>query len=96
MRGSCHCGKVAYHLDAEPTEAIECNCSICRRKSRRAARRGNAAGSRTSSASRGRSFRVVLVELLSDPDPKKSGRVMEAMMPMTKIDMAKLRQAYEG
>ena len=32
MRGSCHCGKIAYRLDAEPTEAIECNCSICRRK----------------------------------------------------------------
>jgi hypothetical protein len=32
IRGSCHCGKIAYRLDAEPTEAIECNCSICRRK----------------------------------------------------------------
>jgi hypothetical protein len=32
VRGSCHCGKIAYSLDAEPTEAIECNCSICRRK----------------------------------------------------------------
>ena len=32
MRGSCHCGKIACRLDAEPTEAIECNCSICRRK----------------------------------------------------------------
>ena len=32
IRGSCHCGKIAYSLDAEPTEAIECNCSICRRK----------------------------------------------------------------
>ncbi len=32
MRGSCHCGKIAYTLDAEPTEAIECNCSICRKK----------------------------------------------------------------
>ena len=31
-RGSCHCGKIAFHIDAEPTEAIECNCSICRRK----------------------------------------------------------------
>ena len=30
--GSCHCGRVAYSLDAEPTEAIECNCSICQRK----------------------------------------------------------------
>jgi hypothetical protein len=33
IRGSCHCGKVAYSLDeAMPTEAMECNCSICRRK----------------------------------------------------------------
>ena len=32
MRGSCHCGKVAYSLEADVTEAIECNCSICRRK----------------------------------------------------------------
>jgi hypothetical protein len=32
VRGSCHCGKIAYSLDAEPTEAIECNCSICRRR----------------------------------------------------------------
>ena len=30
--GSCHCGKIAYTLDAVPTEAIECNCSICRRR----------------------------------------------------------------
>jgi hypothetical protein len=32
IRGSCHCGRIAYRLDAEPREAIECNCSICRRK----------------------------------------------------------------
>ena len=32
MRGSCHCGRIAYSLDAEPIEAIECNCSICRRR----------------------------------------------------------------
>jgi hypothetical protein len=32
IRGSCHCGRIAYSLDAEPTEAIECNCSICRRR----------------------------------------------------------------
>ena len=32
IHGSCHCGRIAYRLDAEPTEAIECNCSICRRK----------------------------------------------------------------
>lgn len=32
LRGSCHCGAIAYSLDAEPTDAIACNCSICRRK----------------------------------------------------------------
>jgi predicted 3-demethylubiquinone-9 3-methyltransferase (glyoxalase superfamily) len=39
---------------------------------------------------------VVLIELLSDPDPERSRRVMEAMLQMTKIDIAKLRQASEG
>jgi predicted 3-demethylubiquinone-9 3-methyltransferase (glyoxalase superfamily) len=38
----------------------------------------------------------VLIELMSDSDPQKSKRVMEAMLQMTKIDIAKLRQAYEG
>jgi predicted 3-demethylubiquinone-9 3-methyltransferase (glyoxalase superfamily) len=38
----------------------------------------------------------VLIELLNDPDPQKSQSVMEAMLQMTKIDIAKLRQAYEG
>jgi hypothetical protein len=32
LRGSCHCGKIAYRLDDEPVEAMACNCSICRRK----------------------------------------------------------------
>jgi predicted 3-demethylubiquinone-9 3-methyltransferase (glyoxalase superfamily) len=38
----------------------------------------------------------VLIELMNDPDPEKSRRVTEAMLQMTKIDIAKLRQAYEG
>ncbi len=29
--GSCHCGAVRLELNDEPTEATECNCSICRR-----------------------------------------------------------------
>ncbi|MCK9638071.1 VOC family protein [Methylobacter sp. Wu8] len=37
----------------------------------------------------------VLIELLSDPDPIKSGRVMQAMLQMKKIDIEKLKQAYE-
>jgi predicted 3-demethylubiquinone-9 3-methyltransferase (glyoxalase superfamily) len=39
---------------------------------------------------------TVLVELLGDPDPAKAGRVMQAMMQMTKIDIAKLREAHAG
>jgi predicted 3-demethylubiquinone-9 3-methyltransferase (glyoxalase superfamily) len=35
-----------------------------------------------------------LGELMSDPDPVKAGRVMQAMLQMKKIDIAKLKQAY--
>jgi predicted 3-demethylubiquinone-9 3-methyltransferase (glyoxalase superfamily) len=38
----------------------------------------------------------VLMELMKDPDPQKSQRVMGAMLQMTKIDIARLKQAYEG
>lgn len=38
----------------------------------------------------------VLGELLHGPDPAKAGRVMQAMMQMTKIDIAKLKAAAEG
>ena len=27
--GHCHCGKIAYDLEAEMQPATECNCSIC-------------------------------------------------------------------
>lgn len=37
---------------------------------------------------------TILGELLSDPDQKKSQRVMEAMLQMSKIDIETLRQAY--
>ena len=39
---------------------------------------------------------TVLMELASDLDPAKSGRVMAAMMQMTKIDIAKLQEAAKG
>ena len=39
---------------------------------------------------------TVLGELLRDKDPQKSKRVMQAMLKMTKIDIKKLKQAYEG
>lgn len=44
----------------------------------------------------GLSWQVVprrLVELLQDPDPEKAGRVMQAMMQMGKIEIAKLEEA---
>jgi predicted 3-demethylubiquinone-9 3-methyltransferase (glyoxalase superfamily) len=39
---------------------------------------------------------IALMELLSDPDPVKSARVMQAMLQMTKIDIAKLKAAHAG
>jgi len=38
---------------------------------------------------------TVLGEMLSDPDPEKSARVMKAMLQMKKIDINALKQAYE-
>jgi predicted 3-demethylubiquinone-9 3-methyltransferase (glyoxalase superfamily) len=37
-----------------------------------------------------------LGELLNDPDPEKSKRVMNAMLQMSKIDIEGLRRAYES
>ncbi|HEX7574575.1 MAG TPA: VOC family protein [Bacteroidota bacterium] len=39
---------------------------------------------------------TVLGKYLQDKDPEKSRRVMEAMLQMTKIDIDKLTQAFEG
>jgi predicted 3-demethylubiquinone-9 3-methyltransferase (glyoxalase superfamily) len=39
---------------------------------------------------------TALGQLLSDPDPVKSSRVMQAMLQMTKIDIEKLKRAYSG
>ncbi|BBE50378.1 3-demethylubiquinone-9 3-methyltransferase [Ferriphaselus amnicola] len=36
-----------------------------------------------------------LGQLLSDPDPAKAGRVMQAMLEMSKIDIAELQRAYD-
>lgn len=39
---------------------------------------------------------TALGELLGDPDPVKSQRVMQAMLKMKKIEIAGLKQAYEA
>ncbi|MGA2514437.1 MAG: VOC family protein [Candidatus Limnocylindrales bacterium] len=47
----------------------------------------------------GLSWQVVpreLGELLGNPDRERAGRAMEAMLRMTKIDIAALRRAFEG
>jgi predicted 3-demethylubiquinone-9 3-methyltransferase (glyoxalase superfamily) len=38
---------------------------------------------------------TILSKLLSDPDPQKSKRTMQAMLQMKKIDIEKLKQAAE-
>jgi predicted 3-demethylubiquinone-9 3-methyltransferase (glyoxalase superfamily) len=47
----------------------------------------------------GLSWQVVptaMDEMVNDPDPAKSERVMKAMLQMGKLDLNELRRAYEG
>jgi predicted 3-demethylubiquinone-9 3-methyltransferase (glyoxalase superfamily) len=37
-----------------------------------------------------------LMELVQDKDPAKAGRVMQAMLQMGKIDIARLKEAHAG
>ncbi|MFZ1891915.1 MAG: GFA family protein [Formosimonas sp.] len=30
--GSCHCGTIKYSFNADITQVVECNCSLCRRR----------------------------------------------------------------
>lgn len=39
---------------------------------------------------------TALMERMSDPDPKKSSRVVQAMLKMQKIDVAEIERAYRG
>ena len=39
---------------------------------------------------------TIVGELMSDPDPEKSQRVMKAILQMDKIDIKTLMRAYEG
>jgi hypothetical protein len=31
-KGGCHCGRVAFEVDGEIDQVIECNCSICSKR----------------------------------------------------------------
>ncbi len=39
---------------------------------------------------------TILKQLLKDKDPEKTNRVMQAVMKMTKLEIAELKAAYEG
>jgi predicted 3-demethylubiquinone-9 3-methyltransferase (glyoxalase superfamily) len=39
---------------------------------------------------------TILGQLMSDKDAEKSGRVMQALLQMTKLDIDGLKEAYEG
>lgn len=30
--GSCHCGRIAFEVEGEVNDVIDCNCSLCRRR----------------------------------------------------------------
>lgn len=30
--GSCHCGRIAFEVEGDIAEAMDCNCSLCRRR----------------------------------------------------------------
>ena len=36
------------------------------------------------------------MRLMGDPDREKAGRVVQAMLQMTKLDIAKLKAAYDA
>lgn len=31
-QGSCHCGQIAFEVEGELRDVMDCNCSICQRK----------------------------------------------------------------
>ncbi len=39
---------------------------------------------------------TILTEMMEDKDPKRSERVMQAMLKMAKLDIESLKQAYHG
>jgi len=31
-RGSCHCGRIVFEVEGEPSVLLACNCSMCQRR----------------------------------------------------------------
>ncbi len=42
------------------------------------------------------SLRSVLMDMVLDADQEKAGRAMQAMLKISKLDVAALQKAYEG
>lgn len=32
LQGSCHCGQIAFEVDGQPDQAMDCNCSLCQKR----------------------------------------------------------------
>ena len=39
---------------------------------------------------------AIMPVMMADPDPRKTDRVMTALLKMKKLDIAELKRAYEG
>ena len=37
-KGSCHCGRIAFEVEGDLAQVMECNCSHCSRKGYAASR----------------------------------------------------------
>ena len=84
---------ISFSVDCKSQEEVD---RYLERGSRRRPGRARAAGSRTAIGLSWQINPTVLGEMLSDPDPTRSKRVMEAMLQMKKIDIAGLKQACRG
>ena len=31
-KGACHCGQIAFEVEGDPAQLVECNCSICSKR----------------------------------------------------------------
>ena len=66
----------------------------CGKNCRRAERKIGVAGFKDKFGLSWQIIPTALGELLGDKDAEKSGRVMKAMLQMSKIDIGRLKQAY--